>query len=151
MRNPLLLIVVLFISISVYGQGPRPHYIKFLHVGEKIQPVNTINISYQDIVIPRDSIERVIDSLPAKSIITDQESYNAVLSYINRTTFKMGKSAGQLYFGTFKITDEGKYFYLPGNSVTAYFKNMVLYLKKKKSDPHLISAIVDNYPWIFNP
>jgi hypothetical protein len=151
MRNPLLFIVVVFLSISAYGQAPRQHYIKFLHVGEKIQPVNTINISYQDVTIPRDSIEQAIDSLPVKSIVTDRESYNAVRSYIKKATFKMGRSPGQLYFGTFKITDEGKYFYLPGNSVTAYFKNMVLYLKKKKSDPQLIHTIIDNYPWIFNP
>jgi len=73
------------------------------------------------------------------------------LSYIKTANFKLGTSAGRLYFGTFKVIAEGKYFYLPGNSVTAYFKKLVTYLKKKKSDPELIQAIVDNYPWIFNP
>jgi hypothetical protein len=151
MRKPLLLITILFLALYGYGQNSGLHYIKFLHVGEKIEPVYTINISYQDVAVPKDSVERVIDSLPAKSIVTDEKSYNTVLAYIKRTNFKLGKNAGKLYFGTFKIIAEGRYFYLPGNSVTAYFQNMVLDLKKKQTDPQVIHTIVDNYPWIFNP
>jgi len=56
-----------------------------------------------------------------------------------------------LSFGTFKIIIDGKYYYLPGLSCTAYFKNMVIDLKKRKGDQQVIQAIIDNYPWIFNP
>ena len=151
MLKSFLLIIVLFFTLNSYGQNTVFHYIRFFHVGEKIQPVNTLNISYQNGRIHRDSDEKVIDTLPMKSVVTDEKSYDDVLSYIKTANFKLGQSAGKLYFGTFKVIAEGKYFYLPGNSVTSYFKKLVTYLKKKKSDPELIQAIVDNYPWIFNP
>jgi hypothetical protein len=153
MRNPFLFIALLVISLNSFGQKSEQRFIKFFHVGEQIQPVYTLNISYSNAGVPKDPDERVLDTLPAKSIVTDEKSYDAVLSYIKHTNFKLGPSenAGKLYFGTFKVIYEGRYFYLPGNSVTKYFKDMVAYLKKKKTDPNLTQEIVDNYPWIFNP
>jgi hypothetical protein len=152
MRNPLL-IVLLLLASNGFGQSSGQHFIKFFHVGQQIQPVYTLNISPSNAGVPKDPDERVIDTLPAKSIVTDEKSYNNILSYIKHTNFRLGtkESAGKLYFGTFKVIYEGKYFYLPGNSVTKYFKDMVTYLKKKESDPNLTREIVDNYPWIFNP
>ncbi len=151
MRTPLLLVIVFFCAMNSYGQNTTLHYIKFFHIGENLVPVPTLNISFEDGEVPKDSDERVIDTLPAKSIVTDERSYNNVLSYIKKTNFQIGKDAGKLYFGTFKIIAAENYYYLPGNSVTVYFKNMARYLKKNKSDPQLIQAIIDNYPWIFNP
>ncbi|HEY8783699.1 MAG TPA: hypothetical protein VIM16_18875 [Mucilaginibacter sp.] len=151
MRKQILLIIILFLALYSYGQNAELHYVKFLHVGENIQPVRTLNITYQEGNVPRDAVEAVADTLRAKSVVTDEKSFNAVVRYIKKTNFKLGRDAGKLYFGTFKIIEDGKYYYLPGMSITVYFKNLVLYLKKKKCDPQLISAIVDNYPWIFNP
>ncbi len=151
MRNLLLFVTIFFCAMSSYGQNTALHYIKFFHIGENLLPVHTLNISFEDGGAPKDSDELVIDTLPAKSIVTNQRSYNNVLTYVKKTNFQIGKDAGKLYFGTFKIIAAEKYYYLPGNSVTAYFKKMVLYLKKNKSDPQLIQAIIDNYPWIFNP
>jgi len=151
MRTPFLITAILFLALIAHGQTPTPHYIKFFHIGENLVPVHTLNISFEDGEVPKDSDERVIDTLPPKSIVTDERSYNNVLTYVKKTNFQIGKDAGKLYFGTFKIIAAEKYYYLPGSSVTAYFKKMVLYLKKNKSDPQLIQAIIDNYPWIFNP
>ena len=151
MRKPLLLIIILFLTLDGYGQNTVSHYIKFFHVGEKIMPVHTLNISYQDGDVPKDTAEVLLDTLRSKLIVTDEATYNTILYYIKNTDFHFGKNPGVLSFGTFKITEEGKYYYLPDFSCTAFFKNMVLYLKKKKSDPQAIQAITDNYPWIFNP
>ena len=151
MRAPFLITSILFLALITHGQTPALHYIKFFHIGENLLPVHTLNISFEDGEVPKDSDEVVIDTLPAKSIVTDEKSYNDVLTYVKKTNFQIGKDAGKLYFGTFKIITAEKYYYLPGNSVTAYFKKLVLYLKKNKSDPNVIQAIIDNYPWIFNP
>ena len=151
MKTPFLITSILFLALIAHGQTPALRYIKFFHIGENLVPVHTLNISFEDGEVPKDSDERVIDTLPPKSIVTDKRSYSNVLNYVKKTNFQIGKDAGKLYFGTFKIIAAEKYYYLPGNSVTAYFKKMVLYLKKNKSDPQLIQAIIDNYPWIFNP
>jgi hypothetical protein len=151
MRKCLLLITVLFLTLNSYGQNSTIHYIKFLHVGEKIQPVYNLSITYQDENIPRDSVEALTDTSHAKSLITDKKSFNVVFNYIKKTNFKFGRSPGKLNFGTFKVIEDGKYYYLSDYSCTDYFKNLVLDLKRKKSDPEVIRAIVENYPWIFNP
>jgi len=151
LRNPLLIITIIFSAINSYGQNSGLHYIKFLHVGEKIQSVYTLNISYQNGDIPRDSDEIVSDTLHIKSIGTNEKSYKTISNYIKKTNFKFGRDAGKLYFGTFKIIEDRKYYYLPGNSATDYFKSLILYLKRKNCDPEVISAIIENYPWIFNP
>jgi hypothetical protein len=150
-RNPLLFVIFLLLAMNSRGQNTPLHYIKFFHIGENLVPVHTLNISFEDGEVPKDSDERVIDTLPPKSIVTDERSYDHVLTYVKKTNFQIGKDAGKLYFGTFKIIADGKYYYLPGNSVTAYFKNMVSYLKRNKCDPLVIEAMVENYPWIFNP
>jgi hypothetical protein len=151
MRNPFLIIIILFSALNSYGQNSGIHYIKFLHVGEKILPVHTLNISYQDGEVPKDKDEILLDTMAVRSIMTNEESFKNMLNYINKTTFQLGRSPGILSFGTFKIIVDGKYYYLPGLSCTAYFKNLVSVLKKKKSDPKAIQGIVDNYPCVFNP
>ncbi len=151
MRKLLLLIGFVFFAINGYSQDIGLHYIKFLHIGEKLVPVRTLSVSYLSGDIQRDSTEMAIDSLPVKAVVTDEASYRDLLHYIKKANFKIGGRHGKLEFGTFKITDEGQYFFLPDFSVTAYFKNMILYLRKKNSDPQLIDAIINNYSWIFNP
>jgi hypothetical protein len=151
MRNPLLLVIILFFSLNGYGQNTRLHYIKFIHVGEKLLPVHTLTVSFEDGDIPKDSVEVLLDTLSVNNVTTDEDAFYTLLHYVKSANFQLGKAAGILDFGTFKIIHDGTYFYLPGNSVTRYFKKMVLLLKRKKSDPRLIQAIIDNYPWIFNP
>lgn len=145
------MIIILFLAIGGRGQNTVTHYIKFFHVGEKILPVHTLNISYVDGDVPRDSDEVILDTLHSVSILTDEATYNSILEYIKKTNFHFSKSPGALSFGTFKIVGDGKYYYLPDLSCTDYFKKLVVYLKKKKSDPQAIQGIIDNYPWIFNP
>jgi hypothetical protein len=151
MRKPLLSILLIFFAINTFAQNTVTHYIKFFHVGEKILPVHTLNISYIDGYVPRDTDEVILDTLRSVSILTDEATYNSILAYIQKTNFHFSKTPGQLSFGTFKILGEGKYYYLPDLSCTDYFKKLVVYLKKKKSDPQAIQGIIDNYPWIFNP
>jgi len=151
MRNPILSIIILLLALNSYGQNAGMHYIKFWHVGEQILPVHTIYIRYQDGVAPLDKDEVVLDSLPDKAILTDEGSFKIISRYIGKNNFQLASDPGMLSFGTFKIIIDGKYYYLPGLSCTAYFKNMVIDLKKRKGDQQVIQAIIDNYPWIFNP
>jgi hypothetical protein len=72
-------------------------------------------------------------------------------SYLEHANFKLKRTGHKIEFGTFKIIADGKRFYLPDNSVTGFFKKMVRYLKEREADPQLVSAITDNYPWIFSP
>jgi len=151
MIKQLLLISIVFFALSVHGQTTDQHYIKFLHVGEHILPVHTLNISFETGDVPRDSVEIINDTLQVISYVTDEKSFNAIADYIHDANFHLSSNPGRLEFGTFKVIKDGKYYYIPDVSVTGYFKKMILFLKKKNSDPMLISAIVDNYPWIFNP
>jgi hypothetical protein len=151
MRKAFFLITALFLAIATtYGQTAT-HYVKFFHVGEKVMPVNTLNITYQDGDVPRDPAQKVIDTLKSRQITTDERTYDILLSYVKHSNYKLGTSPGKLNFGTFKIIFEGSRYYVPGRSCTAYFKDMVAYLKKRKCDPEAIQGITDNYPWIFNP
>jgi len=151
MVKQLLSITLILLTFSVRAQTADQHYIKFLHVGEKILPVHTLNISFGDADVPRDSLEIINDTLQVISYVTNEKSFRIIADYIHDANFHLSGSPGKLEFGTFKIIRDGKYYYLPDVSVTRYFKKMVKYLKKNNSDPLLISAIVDNYPWIFNP
>ena len=151
MRKRFLLIIVIFLSARVYAQNTIIHYTKFLHVGERILPVHTLNISYENGVIPTDSTEIINDTLSVVNIVTDEPSYKTLVDYLKNTNFKFSKHPGKLEFGTFKVIRDGRYFYLPDFSSPAYFKNMVKYLKKKKADANLIASITANYPWIYNP
>jgi len=151
MKKLVLFVIPLLVAIHVTAQSNAGlHYIKFLHVGEQIMPVHNLGISVGDGALPKDSAEMVNDSLQLISVVTDEKSFEAVNSYIEHADFKIKRSS-KLEFGTFKIIDDGKRFYLPGVSVTSYFKKMVKYLSKEKADPQLIAAITNNYPWIFNP
>ena len=151
MRNTSLFILSLFFAINTFAQKKVTHYIKFFHVGEKILPVHTLNISYIDGNVPRDTDEVILDTLHSVSILTDEATYNSILAYIQKANFHFSKTPGQLSFGTFKIFGEGRCYYLPDLSCTDYFKKLIVYLRKKKSDPQAIQGIIDNYPWIFNP
>jgi hypothetical protein len=151
MRNSIFSTIILLLALNSFGQNTGMHYIKFWHVGEQLLPVHTLNISYQDSVIPLNKDEAVLDSLPKRSVVTDEGSFKIISRYIGKNNFHLAGDPGVLSFGTFKIIIDGKYYYLPGLSCTAYFKNMVLDLKKRKGDQQLIRAIIDNYPWIFNP
>jgi hypothetical protein len=150
MRKQILLIIILFLTLHSYGQTPELHYIKFLHVGEKVEPVYTLNISFQNGNIPKDKDEAVLDTLHIRSIVTDEKSYYTILSYIKKTNFKYFRTTPRLDFGTLKIIDDGKYFYLPSYNTAIYLKNLVVYLKRKKSDIQVINAITENYPLVFN-
>jgi len=151
MKKPLLFIITLFLAIGVHAQNTALHYIKFLHVGEQIMPVHPLNITYGDGVAPRDSAEMINDTLQVISITTDQKSFEELSSYVSRSNFRIRRTGHKIEFGTFKIISDGKRFYLPDLSVTNFFKKMVKHLKSEHADPQLISAIVGNYPWIFNP
>jgi hypothetical protein len=152
MRFFLLTVIAGLLSINVYAQDGNFHYIKLLQVGERIMYVPTLNISTGDGSIRQDSVEALNDTLKAVFISTDSKSYKALSDYLYGANFKIRPATnGKVEFGTFKIIEDGKRFYVPDLSVTKYFKNMVVYLKKRKADPQLIQTITDNYPWVFNP
>jgi len=151
MIKKLLLIPILFLTLIARGQNADQHYIKFLHVGERILPVHTLNISFGYDDVPRDSVEIINDTLRVVSIVTDSVSYNTISDYVHHAKFRLSKSAGKLEFGTFKIIRDGKYYYVPDVSCTDYFKKLVKRLQKSHADPLLIKAIMDNYTWIFTP
>jgi hypothetical protein len=151
MRKPLLLFIALLLTLHTYGQNGNFHYIKFVHVGEQIMPVHTLNISTGDGIVPPDSAEMLIDTLKVISIAADAQSYKALSAYLYWANFRMRPVPEKIDFGTFKIIEDGKRFYVPDVSVTKFFEKMVAYLKKKKADPQLIQAIKDNYTWIFYP
>ncbi len=150
MKKPLLFIAVILLTINVYAQNNGLHYIKIMHIGEQIMPVHPLNISFGDGTVPRDSAEMINDTLQVISVVTDEKSFEAVNYYLDHANFRLKPSA-RLDFGTFKIITDEKRFYLPDISVTPFFKKMITYLKNKQADPQLVSAIIDNYPWIFNP
>src|SRR5580692_7567322 len=108
MRNPILLILLLFVKLNGFGQDKGVHYIKFLHVGEKIQPVYTVYISYQNGDIPKDSAEIVADTSHVVSILTDVTTFNRIANYIKEANFHLSPNPGKLDFGTFKIVVDGK-------------------------------------------
>ncbi|BAU53603.1 hypothetical protein [Mucilaginibacter gotjawali] len=151
MIKQLLLITLVFLTLNVHGQTTDQHYIKFLHVGERILPVHTLNISTGTGEVPRDSVEIINDTLQVISYVTDEKSFNILADYIHDAHFHLSSRPGRLEFGTFKVIKDGKYYYLPDVSATDYFKKMIRLLKKKDTDPMLINAIIDNYQWIFNP
>jgi hypothetical protein len=151
MRKMLPLFIATFMAFTALGQGAAFHYIKFLHVGERIMPVHTLNITSGDGVAPTDSTEIINDTLKVISVATDEASFKILDNYVKNANFRIVMNRGLLNFGTFKIIRDGNRFYLPDFSVTKYFKKMVATLKSKKADPALIQAIEDNYPWIFNP
>lgn|GEM_PF-2038296 len=147
-----LFIAACCLTLTVSAQDNSFHYIKLLHVGEHIMPVRTLNISTGDGHIRQDSAEMLNDTLRAVFISTDEKSYKALSYYLYDANFKIRPMYnGKVEFGTFKIIEDGKRYYVPDVSVTKYFKKMVDYLKKKKADPLLVQAIIDNYPWVFNP
>jgi hypothetical protein len=150
MRKPLLLVIAILFMLRAHAQNPGLHYIKFVHVGERIMPVHALNICLGG-TVPRDSTELLQDTLSVVTLVTDEPSYKVLEKYVADENFKFGKHPGRLEFGTFKIINEGKRFYLPDAGVTSFFKKMVKQLQLKKVDPLLIEAIVNNYPWIFNP
>src|SRR2546430_17281421 len=102
MRKQLLALIIVFLALTGYGQNAGVHYIKFLHVGENMQPVRTLNITDQQKDVPRDPVEAVTDTLRSKLLVTDEKSFNTVLKYIKKTNFKLGVYPGELYFCTFK-------------------------------------------------
>jgi len=144
-------IFLFFVSSHAFGQNAEFHYVKFIHVGEQLLPVHALNVSCGNGDVPSDSAELVNDTLQSVSIVTDKDSYESLQSYLKYTDYKLAKDPGALGFGTFKMISDNNRYYIPGPSVTPYFKKMVKYLKKKKADPQLIQTIIDNYPWIFNP
>ena len=151
MRKPAFFVFLFFVSTHIFGQNTEFHYVKFVHVGEQLLPVHALSVSYGDGNVPSDSAELVNDTLQAISIVTDKESYEYLQVYLKYTDYKLAKDPGALGFGTFKMISDNNRYYIPGPSVTPYFRKMVKYLKKKKADPQLIQTIIDNYPWIFNP
>ena len=152
MRFFLLTVIAAFLTINVYAQDGGFHYIKLLHVGEQIMPVHALNISTGDGSIRQDSVEALNDTLKAVFISTDQKSYKILSDYLYEANFKIrAVTTGKVEFGTFKIIEDGKRFYVPDVGVTKFFKQMVAFLKKKNADPQLIQTITDNYPWVFNP
>jgi hypothetical protein len=152
MRFFLLTVIAGFLTINVYAQDGSFHYIKLLQVGERIMSVRTLNISTGDGRIRQDSVEALNDTLKAIFVSTDQKSYKLLSDYLYGANFKIRPAiTGKVEFGTFKVVEDGKRFYVPDVSVTKFFKKMVAELKKKNADPQLIQAITDNYPWVFNP
>jgi hypothetical protein len=151
MIKKLLLITLVFFSLRVSAQTKNQPYIKFLHVGERILPVHTLNIVFSPGDVPTDPIEIINDTLEVISYVTDERSFNNVAEYIHKANFHLSSNPGKLEFGTFKVIRDGTYYYLPDESVTKYFKNMIRFLKNKEADPTLIKTIINNYPWIFNP
>ena len=152
MRYCVLVFFVCLFSFAAYGQDSDFHYIKLLQVGEHIMPVRTLNISTGNGVIRQDSVELLNDTVKAVFFRTDAKSYKMLSDYLYGINFKIRPiSSGKVEFGTFKVIEDGKRFYVPDLSVTKFFKKMVDYLKKRKADPQLVQAITDNYPWVFNP
>lgn len=134
-----------------FAQSLVQHYIKFVHVGQRIESVRTLNITYEDGKVPRDTVEYLNDTLKSVNVLTDQQSFHALSRFLQKANYRLRRMSISLQFGTFKIICNGNRFYVPDISVTDYFQRMIDYLKKKKADPQLITAITDNYPWIFNP
>jgi hypothetical protein len=151
MRYFILVLFAAFLSLTVRAQDTGFHYIKLVHVGERIMPVRTLNISTGEGRIRQDSVEALNDTLKAVFVSTDPKSYKALSDYLYEANFKIRPARGKVEFGTFKIIEDGKRYYVPDLSATRYFLKMVKYLKKKKADPQLIQTITDNYPWVFNP
>lgn len=152
MRYFFLLFFATLIAINVQAQDGEFHYVKLLHVGEHIMPVRTLNISTGEGHIRQDSAELLNDTLKAVFVSTDEKSYKALSYYLYDANFKIRPiNTGKVEFGTFKIIEDGKRYYVPDVSVTKYFKKMIDYLKKRKADPQMVQAIIDNYPWVFNP
>jgi hypothetical protein len=151
MKKLLFLSVLLFFGMHSIAQSLVQHYIKFVHVGQRIESVRTLNITYEDGKVPRDSVEYLNDTLKSVNVLTDQQSFHDLSRFLDKANYKMRRMSISLQFGTFKIITDGRRFYVPDISVTDYFERMIGYLKKKKADPQLITAITDNYPWIFNP
>ncbi|HZY38160.1 MAG TPA: hypothetical protein VFE53_16000 [Mucilaginibacter sp.] len=151
MRYFFLTLVAILFAAAAHAQDTSFHYIKLIHVGERIMSVRTLNISTGDGRIRQDSVEALNDTLKAVFYSTDAKSYKFLSDYVDDARFKIRPLSSKVEFGTFKIIADGKRYYVPDLSVTLYFKKMVVYLKKKKADPQLIQAIIDNYPWVFNP
>ena len=151
MRFLFLTLFAGLLAINTYAQDGSFHYIKLLHVGEHIMPVRTLNISVGDGHIRQDSVEVLNDTLASVFISTDPKSYSALSHYLYEANFKIRPATGKVEFGTFKIIEDYKRYYVQDVSITKYLKTMVTYLKKKNADPLLIQAIIDNYPWVFNP
>jgi hypothetical protein len=141
MRKTALFVLVFFAAIHAYAQDTTFHYIKFLHVGERIMPGD----------VPLDSAELLNDTIPSVSIITDRQSYQTLRTFMKYSDYHLVRNPGMLEFGTLKMISDNNWYFIPGSSVSPYFKKMVKYLKKNKADPQLIQAIIDNYPWVFNP
>lgn len=152
MKYLLLVLSAILVSPSLFAQDNDFHYVKLLQVGEHIMQVRTLNISTGEGRIRQDSVEVLNDTLKAVFVSTDAKSYKALSDYLYDANFKIRPmSRGKVEFGTFKIIEDGKRFYVPDVGVTKFFKQMVEYLKKRKADPQLVQAITDNYPWVFNP
>jgi len=140
-----------FFAGAARAQDTTFHYIKLVHVGEHIVPVRTLNISVGNGIIHQDSVEALNDTLKAVFVSTDPKSYKTLSYYLYDARFKIRPARGVVEFGTFKIIEDGKRYYVPDVSITPYLKKMVAYLKKKHADPQLVQTIEDNYPWVFNP
>jgi hypothetical protein len=151
MRKAACLFSLVTFSIAAFAQDTTFHYIKFLHVGQQIMMVHPLNISCGQGVVPRDSAELVNDTLQSVSIVTDKKSYTDLRYFMRWSDYHLVRNPGILDFGTFKMIADNYRYYVPGSSVTDYFKKMIGYLKKKKDDPQLIQGIINNYPWVFNP
>ena len=151
MRKAAFLFFLTFVSIRAFAQDTTFHYIKFLHVGQQIMEVHPMYIVCGNGEVPLDSAELLNDTIKVTSIKTDWRSYNALRIYMKYSDYKIKREHDLLGFGTFKMINDNSRYYIPGPSVTIYFKKMVKYLKKKQADPQLIQGIIDNYPWVFNP
>lgn len=152
MKYLLSALFAVFLSAGSFAQDDGFHYVKLLQVGEHIMQVRTLNISTGEGKIRQDSVEVLNDTLKAVFVSTDAKSYQALSDYLYDANFKIRPmSRGKVEFGTFKIIEDGKRFYVPDVGVTKFFKKMVEYLKKKKADQQLVQSIIDNYPWVFNP
>jgi hypothetical protein len=151
MKKTILFISAIVLAFTACAQNGTLHYIKFVQVGEQIMPVHPLNISIGGGTVPRDSVELINDTLRAVSIVTDERSFNELSEFITYANFKIRRTGHKVEFGTFKVIADGRRFYVPDVSATKFFKKMVKTLKDKKADPQLISTIIDNYPWVFNP
>jgi hypothetical protein len=151
MRRTALFLLIIFASLHAFSQNNSFHYIKFLHVGERIMRVPALNISTGNGEVPIDSAEVLNDTIPSVSVVTDQKSYGYLRSFLKYSSYKLVKNPGVLEFGTLKVISDNNRYFISGSSAVGYFKKMIKYLKSKKADPGLIQAIINNYPWVFNP
>jgi uncharacterized membrane protein YcgQ (UPF0703/DUF1980 family) len=133
-----ILFLILIISLESLSQDSLN--IRFIHRGEELKTIGTLLICVNKVQRPSD---KQLDDILGKSIKTDKKTFNSIKKFITNNKFLI-KDPKELFTNKefYEIINADKLAsYLGENNFRFFFDELKLFLKKKKLDKKVLSAL----------